>query len=168
MVTNNEISEKEEKRFLAAGIKKGSEEWESKGIAQYVTWPRTQLSIEGVNIHGQSLSGKYIVGDRPMSDGFRANVKYLKCDWTPRKPEDYLLSNLLMLHIKEMIELQNAIEIDNEKNVLILNRTDMRKYILDEDAYSKIERIWINQNIILAHSPSVSHTLDSSLYTREP
>jgi hypothetical protein len=76
-------------------------------------------------------------------------VKYLKCDWTPRKPEDYLLSNLLMLHIKEMIELQNAIEIDNEKNVLILNRTDMRKYILDEDAYSKIERIWINQNIIL-------------------
>ena len=34
-------------------------------------------------------------------------------------PQDYLLSNVLLLHIKEMIELQNGIEIDNEKNVII-------------------------------------------------
>ena len=27
--------------------------------------------------------------------GIPANVKYFKCDWTPRKPEDYLLSTLL-------------------------------------------------------------------------
>ena len=51
--------------------------------------------------------------------------------------------------VKEMIELQNAIDIDNEKNVLILNKEDFRKYILDKDVYEKIEHIWINQNIIL-------------------
>ena len=84
-----------------------------------------------------------------MADGFKANVKYFKCDWTPRKPEDYLLSNVLCLHIREMIELQNAIEIDNVKNVLILNKTDFKNIIMNPDVYAQIENIWVNQNIVL-------------------
>ena len=80
----------------------------------------------------------------------KANVKYLKCDWTPRKPEDYLLSNALCLHIKEMIELQTASEIDGKKNVLILNRDDFNRYILNEGIYNTIENIWLNQNMILS------------------
>lgn len=82
--------------------------------------------------------------------GFSCNVKYFKCDWTPRKPEDYLLSNVLCLHIREMIELQNHIEIDNVKNVLILNKEDFKKIILDSENYEKVENIWVNQNIILS------------------
>ena len=84
-----------------------------------------------------------------ISDGFRTNVKFFKCSWTPRKPEDYLLSNVLCLHIREMIELQNAIEIDNVKNVLILNKSDFKNIILNPDIYTQIEHIWVNQNIIL-------------------
>ena len=76
-------------------------------------------------------------------------MKYFKCDWTPRKPEHYLLSNALCLHIKEMIELQNAIEVDNVKNVLLLNKNDFKKIILNPDIYDKIENVWVNQNIIL-------------------
>ena len=82
------------------------------------------------------------------SDGFKANVKYFKCDWTPRKPEDYLLSNVLLLHIKEMIELEHFIDIDNERYVVVLNKEDFKKYILNEEIYSKIEKVWVNQNII--------------------
>lgn len=78
-----------------------------------------------------------------------ANLKYFKCDWTSRKPEDYLLSNVLCLHIKEMIELQNAIKIDNVKNVLILNKDDLKNTILNSDIYDQIENIWLNQNMIL-------------------
>ena len=84
-----------------------------------------------------------------MSEGFVSNVKYLKCDWTPRKPEDYLLSNMLCLHIKEMIELQNGYEIDGIKNVLILTKDDFSKAILDTSIYEQIENIWLNQNMIL-------------------
>ena len=83
-----------------------------------------------------------------MADGFEANVKYFKCDWTPRKPENYLLSNVLCLHIKEMIELQNSIEIDYINNVLILNKRDFKKYVLDESVFSLIKNMWVNQNII--------------------
>ena len=82
------------------------------------------------------------------SDGFNTNVKYFKCDWTPRKPQDYLLSNVLLLHIKEMIELEHHIEIDNERNIVILNKDDYNSYILNDEIYPKIEKIWVNQNII--------------------
>ena len=85
----------------------------------------------------------------PLSQGFECNVKFFKCDWTPRKPEEYLLSNALCLHIKEMIEIENAIEVDGEKNVLLLNKNDIRKNILDPIMYDKVQNIWLNQNIIL-------------------
>lgn len=154
MVTNNEISAEEEKRLTKAGYHKGDPEWEALGIAKYVTYPRTVCSIEGHDINGVPLKGNYLANDAdgtpiPMDRGFACNVKYFKCDWTPRKPEEYLLSNVLCLHIREMIELQNAIEIDNVKNVLILNKNDFKDFILNLDIYAQIENIWVNQNIVL-------------------
>ena len=153
IATNNEVSVEEAKTLIEKGYKKGDDEWESLGIAKYVTWPRTVCSIEGKDINGNELKGEYINAidkEIKMADGFKANVKYLKCDWTPRKPEDYLLSNALCLHIKEMIELQTASEIDGKKNVLILNRDDFNRFILNEGIYNTIENIWLNQNMILS------------------
>lgn len=78
LVTNNEVSEAEKKDFDDRGIKQGSEEWESKGIARYVTWPRTVCSIEGHDVNGNPLKGNYIGSDIPMADGFKANAAYFK------------------------------------------------------------------------------------------
>ena len=141
MVTNNEVSDKEEQELKAKGFHKGDKEWEALGIATYVTWPRTKCTIEGMDINGNPVDGDYgvktedfIVDDDAqilskktgkvtrgtvykktkvqiypslerlkLSDGFDTNVKYFRCTWTPRKPEDYLLSNVLCLHIKEII-----------------------------------------------------------------
>ena len=148
MVTNNEVSEAEAKKLKSQGFNPGDEEWENLGIAKHVTWPRTLCTINGVDINGNSLNGIYVTNNKPLSDGFNSNVKYFKCDWTPRKPEDYLLSNVLLLHVKEMIELEHAIEIDNEQNVIIFNKDDFKKYITDEENYNKIKKMWVNQNII--------------------
>lgn len=177
MITNNEHSEAEENALKAKGLKPGDEEWENLGIAKYITWPRTKCAIEGANIHGIPLTGFYgamtdvfekkedkghgscyskkkvqiypELEKKSMASGFSTNVKYFKCDWTPRKPEDYLLSNVLCLHIREMIELQNAIEIDNVKNVLILNKSDFKRIIMNPDVYAQIQNVWVNQNIVL-------------------
>ncbi len=92
-----------------------------------------------------------VIQKRPRSLGFESNVKYFKCDWTERNPEEYLLSNVLCLHIKEMIELQNAIEIDNERYVLVLNKDDFKKTIMNEVLLPHIEEAWINQNIVFNH-----------------
>ena len=78
MVTNNEISEPEKKNFEAHGIKPGDPEWESRGIARYVTWPRTVCSIEGHDVNGNPLKGNYIGSDAPMADGFKANAAFFK------------------------------------------------------------------------------------------
>lgn len=147
MVTNNEVSENEEKVLRKQGYKRGDPEWEALGIARYVTWPRTVCSIEGHDINGNPLKGNYLGSDIPMADGFNANVKYFKCDWTPRKPEDYLLSNALCLHIKEMIELQTAREVDGEKVVLILSKEDYHRVFDDPDAAAKAEEVWVNENL---------------------
>ncbi len=148
MVTNNEVSDMESKKLSEQGYKPGDEEWEKLGIAKYVNWPRTICAIEGVTISGEPISGVYAGTDIPMSEGFKANVKYMKCDWTPRKPEDYYLSNALCLHVKELIELQTAQEVDGVKNVLILSRSDYNRIFSDESAAAAVEKVWINQNLI--------------------
>lgn len=78
MVTNNEISAEERKGFEARGIQQGDPEWEARGIARYVTWPRTVCSIEGHDVNGNPLKGNYIGSDIPMADGFKANAVFFK------------------------------------------------------------------------------------------
>ena len=78
MVTNNEISAEERKDFEARGIRQGDAEWEARGIARYVTWPRTVCSIEGHDVNGNLLKGNYIGSDIPMADGFKANAAFFK------------------------------------------------------------------------------------------
>lgn len=92
-----------------------------------------------------------VIGEQDTSEGVQgipANVKYFKCDWTPRKPEDYLLSNALCLHIREMIELQHGIEVDGIQNVLILNKTDFNNTVMNPAIRGQIKNLWVNQNII--------------------
>ena len=78
MVTNNEVSADEAKTLSAQGYQPGDSEWEKLGIAKYVTWPRTVCSIEGHDVNGKPLKGNYLVGDRPMADGFKANAAFFK------------------------------------------------------------------------------------------
>ena len=114
-----------------------SKDFQALGICHKVTYPRVKTAITGIRKDGS----KY-------SNGFLANLKYFKCSWIPRRPENYMLSNALCMHIKEMIELENAIEIDQLNYVLILNKDDFKKTILNDEIYNNVKRIWINQNIL--------------------
>lgn len=58
-VTNNEVSEDEEKKFTKKGIRQGDEEWERYGIARYITWPRIKAAITGVTPDGDPIKGEY-------------------------------------------------------------------------------------------------------------
>lgn len=78
LVTNNEVSDKEEKLLKKQGYKPTDKEWQRLGIARYVTWPRTVCSIEGHDVNGQPLKGKYLGSNRPMADGFAANAAFFR------------------------------------------------------------------------------------------
>ena len=85
-ITNNEVSDDEQKLFIKKGIRPGDDEWEAHGIAKYVTWPRTKSSIEGVDVNGNPLKGTYIGSDTPMSDGFAANAIFFELTYESAWP----------------------------------------------------------------------------------
>lgn len=87
-VTNNEVSEAEEKKFVADGLRPSDPDWEKYGIANYVTWPRTVCSIEGHDVNGKPLEGDYGKPSKDIdlgysllkADGFKANAVF--CELT--------------------------------------------------------------------------------------
>ena len=46
-----------------------------------------------------------------------------------------------------MLELQNFVEIDNRSYVLVLNKSDFKKYVIDNS--KTIKQLWYNQNMIM-------------------
>lgn len=92
MVTNNEVSEEEQKRLSKAGFKPGDEVWEKLGIARNVTWPRTVCTIRGIDILGNPLPGNYgTYHDRYLPDE-KVTGKYKKV----KMPDNPLLSKIRM------------------------------------------------------------------------
>ena len=80
LVTNNEVSDADAKRLLAAGKQPGSDEWEEVGICHSVTWPRVRYSLEGKRVDGSFLRGEYLSG-REFSEGFDENAQYVRLDF---------------------------------------------------------------------------------------
>jgi len=59
MVTNNEASSDEANELRQRGLNPGDKEWESHGICQSVTWPRTKYSVNGKRNDGSNIVGEY-------------------------------------------------------------------------------------------------------------
>ena len=117
-----------------------SDEFQKLGICKGVCYPRLKTVITGIR-----------VSNTKYSEEKNVNLKYFKTDWVDRKPVEYFLQPELCKHVKEMIELENHIEIDNNEYVVVLNKEDLRKFIIDNND-SKIKRIWINESLILNNS----------------
>lgn len=143
MVTNNEVSNDEAKELLANGYQPGDDEWEALGIARYVTWPRTVCSIEGHDVNGEPLKGKYIWSEAPMADGFKANAAFFKLG--------FLDKTLVALgkQLKEMLPtlwMKNGCigpcpslaEDDAIPDMMILHENRMAM-LIDEKAYSEFK-----------------------------
>lgn len=80
-VTNNEIGPDNEKAFTKQGLRPTDKEWQSKGIANYITWPRIKAAITGIATNGESIKGDYkFTEEFPMSEGFKENAIF--CELT--------------------------------------------------------------------------------------
>lgn len=63
---------------------------------------------------------------KKLQDEFPHNLKYFKTDFVKKfNEEENLLSSHLLLHIKEMVELENMCRIDGENKVLILSSDEL-------------------------------------------
>ena len=143
LVTNNEVSDAEEKSLRRSGYTPADNEWQRLGVARYVTWPRTVCSIEGHDINGAPLNGNYLGSDLPMADGFKANAAFFKLGFLDK---DYVA---LGRQFKELLPVlwfkagcHGKCPTIDEKNLppmLILPENNFA-VLLDEKFFSDFER----------------------------
>ncbi len=77
LVTNNEVTEKNENSLAEKGHFPGDEEFEKYGVAESVAWPRCKWSLAGCRGDGSLLEGDYLSG-RPLQEGFEENMEYFR------------------------------------------------------------------------------------------
>jgi len=92
LVTNNEVSESEEKKLRTKGRRPGDPEWEALGICDYITKPRIQAAITGQTPEGEPIKGDYRFTDKfPMAEGFEENVEFFSLTYQdPLQVEHHL------------------------------------------------------------------------------
>jgi adenine-specific DNA-methyltransferase len=105
-------------------------------ICENVTYPRVKTVITGIRPDGS----KY-------SDGIPANLKYYKTDFVARN-EEYL-SDALLQHIVEMIQLENGIKLDGKKYLMILTDEQADGISSHWDQYPDVKAIYLSKNVLL-------------------
>jgi adenine-specific DNA-methyltransferase len=78
LVTNNELSSKDDKRLRAAGHTPGDPEYEALGVFHHVTRPRVATVVSGVREDGSKFS-----------DGLAANVAFFDLEYLDRASVRY-------------------------------------------------------------------------------
>ena len=103
-------------------------------ICEEITYPRIKNVITGY--------GKYL----PI----KSNLKYYKTTFIPRlnTDEENIQENLL-LNIKNLIQLENGISIDNERIKVILDEDEIDKFSLKDEEVKQCERLYISSDILL-------------------
>lgn len=108
-------------------------------ICSDITYPRVKTVITGLKKDG----AKY-------SDGILTNLKYYRTDFIAKSSEK--LYDELLDHIKEMIQLQYGIKIENKKYVIILGDDEMDEFEQDFALYNDLQRVFISQDVLLTSS----------------
>lgn len=109
-------------------------------ICSDITYPRIKTIITGKRSD-----------DSEYSDGSFSNLKYYKTDFIPKVQEDEerVITDNLLDHIKEMVQLEHGVDIDNEKYHIVLTDEDADKIEKEWDKHKNSETIYISKNVLL-------------------
>lgn len=78
------------------------------------------------------------------------NLKYYKCSYIPRiNTEDENLNNNLLINIKNLIQLENGIEIDDNKIRVYLDEDELDKFSKNQSDLDVCEKVYISSDILL-------------------
>ena len=108
-------------------------------ICEEITYQRLKTIITGY----RKDKSKY-------SDGIHSNLKYYRCTYIPRiNTEKENLHNNLLINIKNLIQLENGIEIDDNKIRVYLNEDELDKFSTNEKELEICEKVYISSDILL-------------------
>lgn len=79
-------------------------------------------------------------------EGIPANLKYFKTDFIPKDADD--VSEELLSHIKEMVELENGITLDNEHYLIVLSDEQADELAKNWSNYEDVKAIYVSHNVL--------------------
>lgn len=85
-------------------------------------------------------------------DGIPANLKYYKTSYIPRiNTEEENLNGNLLINIKNLIQLENGIEIDNEKICVFLDEDSLDLFSENLEKLEICNKVYISSDILLSY-----------------
>ncbi len=79
-------------------------------------------------------------------EGIPANLKYYRTDFVSKDTE--MLSDELLKHIKEMIQLEHGIQIDGSKYLILLTDEDADELEKEWNDYSEVKALYVSRNVL--------------------
>lgn len=98
------------------------------GICENVTYQRLKTVITGKRQDGSEYS-----------EGIPANLMYFRTDFVEKESEE--LSENLLAHIREMIQLEHGVKIDDQKYVIIMTDEEMDAFEQDFSSYTHLKAV---------------------------
>lgn len=105
-------------------------------ICEDVTYQRIRTVISGKKEDNSEYS-----------KGVLANLKYYRTDFVAKDSEE--IYDELLEHIKEMIQLQYGVKVDNRKYIMIMDDEEMDEFEQNFNSYDDVEAVFINQDVLL-------------------
>ncbi len=105
-------------------------------ICDNVTYPRIKIVITGKRADGSVYS-----------DGIPANLKYYRTDFVARDEE--FLSDALLEHIAEMIQLEHGVKIDGSQYLMVMSDIEADELQKHFDEYNGVKALYVSKNVLL-------------------
>ena len=106
------------------------------GICENVTYPRVKTVITGIRPDGSEYS-----------DGISANLKYYRTDFVPKSA--YEMQDGLLDHIREMVQLEHGIDLDDRQYVIIMDDDDADELEENWEKYPELKGIYMSSDVLL-------------------
>lgn len=104
-------------------------------ICENVTYPRVKTVITGKRVDNSEYS-----------KGIPANLKYYRTDFVS-KDEEYL-SDALLEHIAEMVQLEHGVKIDGSKYLMILDDDQADEVLAHWEDYPDVRALYVSRNVL--------------------
>ena len=113
------------------------------GICRDITYQRLKTVITGKRKDGS----KY-------SDGLPGSLKYFKVDFVPvAEKEYYEYADKLLLHIRELVELENAVDFKRDKSVaIVLTEEELAEFTnkIEEASQTMTKILYLGHDVLLS------------------
>jgi adenine-specific DNA-methyltransferase len=106
-------------------------------ICEEVTYQRLKTVITGKRADGSEYS-----------DGIPANLMYYKTDFVAKDSE--YLSDDLLEHIVEMIQLEYGVRVDGKRFVMIMTDEEMDDFERSRTEYKDLRAVFVSQDVLLS------------------